>query len=566
MRKHLLRVTLFFLCMPLVSGSMGCGISKKETSLVKIVGGKMPSPQGPAALSTVVLIRNNAEDDSAMFCSGTLVAPNLVVTAAHCLEGFHSAAQFSVVFGQAERSIDRQIVPVAKFKMFKPEGAKYFPNFDIGWVKLSQPAPQGYLPIEIFHDYRALPYGASSHEVDYLLAGYGLQSTTCEEEDCVGTKLEASTRLREPMYRTSRLFSILVFGNTPGTGSCNGDSGGPAFARIKNKWYLIGATNGATDILNPEVFAADEDQACEVGQSIYTFVGDYAQWIEASSGIKLDHDKSLNPRVPRMNLLENVPPDTGASFADWYAYANHKDPAWYTTDRIVAEVVMRQRPELRLAMFKNPDKVLEALVQNPQLSLEGDSNDDDFATFSQKLRDVRPIATLPLKKLMLRDHAVADYSPLGQLEGLESLTIMHNTKPKKNSPQSYDVSFVNKLTKLRSLDLSDTRGLDVARLDWSKFSSLRELYLDGIGLRDISFLSQLPSLERLSLRHNKISNIATLAALKNLRELYLSGNLIKDKSPLDKLPLLEVIDLPDNGFVGDEQKSAVGVQLDSSVK
>ena len=545
MRKYLYKITPHLLCLPILWVAMSC--AKAPESSTKIIGGHVPDPQSPAATSTVALIRNDADDHSSIFCSGTLIAPNLVVTAAHCLEIFRSADQFSVVFGPTDREKEDFIVPVAAFKMFKPEGSQYFPNFDIGWIKLAHPAPRGFQPVEIFHDASALPSGHTKSEVEYILAGYGLQATTCMEADCVGKKLEVATRLRDPVYRTSRLFSILAFGDTPGYGSCNGDSGGSAFARIHDRWYLIGATNGITAILNPAVFATSPDQACEVGESLYTFIGDYAAWIEKSSGITLDHDSKLNPRVPPINLEAKAIPAANAAFADWYAYADHRDPAWYATDRIALHAAMQHQPKDRLAVFQSPKKILATFAHNPQLTFANvpDDDGDEYVGFSQQLQDVRPIATLPLKHLDLRDHAVTDFSPLGRLTALETLTIRHNVKFKKSATLPFDTSFVNHLTKLRSLDLSGTRSLKLSGIDWRKLRALRELRLDGIGLSDIKFLRQLPALQLLSLSNNKIRSLAPLKNLKSLREIYLSGNPLTDTSDLDDLPALEVVELPD---------------------
>ena len=94
-----------------------------------------------------------------------------------------------------------------------------------------------------------------------------------------------------------------------------------------------------------------------------------------------------------------------------------------------------------------------------------------------------------------------------------------------------------------------TLELITKRLKNSKLDEIKALNLWGKDLEDISILSQLPNLEIVSLRKNKISNIEVLKNHKNLRELYLKENLINDIKQIEQLKDLkqfEVLSLEEN--------------------
>ena len=94
-----------------------------------------------------------------------------------------------------------------------------------------------------------------------------------------------------------------------------------------------------------------------------------------------------------------------------------------------------------------------------------------------------------------------------------------------------------------------TLELITKRLKNSKLDEIKALNLWGKDLEDISILSQLPNLEIVSLRKNKISNIEVFKNHKNLRELYLKENLINDIKQIEQLKDLkqfEVLSLEEN--------------------
>jgi Leucine-rich repeat (LRR) protein len=158
-------------------------------------------------------------------------------------------------------------------------------------------------------------------------------------------------------------------------------------------------------------------------------------------------------------------------------------------------------------------------------------------TTDEKLAQV--LTHLPqLEKLVLKDcHQVTDISPVAGLANLNHLEMNY-------APELVDITHLAGLTRLKVLDLKNTRVQDLKAL--AKLSSLEWLYLSDSkrvndisplknlnnlkilslngckGVRDITALSKLTKLTILNLSElEEISDISTLSNLTQLRNLYL---------------------------------------------
>lgn len=100
------------------------------------------------------------------------------------------------------------------------------------------------------------------------------------------------------------------------------------------------------------------------------------------------------------------------------------------------------------------------------------------------------------------------------------------------------------LTNLEYLDLSNTKLSNISSL--ASLKNLRVLYLYRNTIKDISPIKGLTKLEILSINGNKVSNISALACLTNLTELYIRENIITDYSPISKLKNLNILYLKGN--------------------
>ena len=80
-----------------------------------------------------------------------------------------------------------------------------------------------------------------------------------------------------------------------------------------------------------------------------------------------------------------------------------------------------------------------------------------------------------------------------------------------------------------------TRELIAQKVKSDRLESIRKLNLWGSNLGDISIISQMPSLEVVSLSVNKIHSLKPFANLKNLKELYLRQNAISNLNEIKYL-------------------------------
>ena len=159
--------------------------------------------------------------DTGINCTGTLVAPRVVVTAAHCLV---STAVTSIVIG-ADRSSGVS-VPVVHTRVHPDFDSSLLAN-DVGLVLLGTPAPAAPWPM------LAVPFDPSFTGRGLRLVGFGQTSPT----DLGGARKRQGTAMIGSF--TAADFEILAAPSL----TCGGDSGGPAFLTLDATEYLAGITS-----------------------------------------------------------------------------------------------------------------------------------------------------------------------------------------------------------------------------------------------------------------------------------------------------------------------------------
>ena len=161
-----------------------------------------------------------------------------------------------------------------------------------------------------------------------------------------------------------------------------------------------------------------------------------------------------------------------------------------------------------------------------------------------QISDISPLKGLTkLDLLDISGNEIIDLSPLAGLKNLREVRISHNNIS--------DLSPLTSLSNLRKFgswgnplsDLSPLVGLevidicggepDISTLEGAK--NLKELYLLGCRVSDVSPVAKLTGLTRLRLAGNPLSDISSLAKLTNLKWLSLADNKIVDVAPLTKL-------------------------------
>lgn len=169
-------------------------------------------------------------------CTGTLVAPRVVLTAAHCVgdaieAGFTNVGRVDFGDGRSPWIDSIPIVDMTMHRLYKPPA---FLKYDIALVRLARPAPEGIEPLPI--STRNLT--DADQGLQLRVVGFG------------NTDGEAGTGAGEKRQVTLPLTTIypehISFGDRF-YNTCQGDSGGPTFATFDGVEYVVGVTSfGAT--------------------------------------------------------------------------------------------------------------------------------------------------------------------------------------------------------------------------------------------------------------------------------------------------------------------------------
>jgi hypothetical protein len=226
-----------------------------STPAFAIINGEKVVPGDATAKHTVAIT-----DDKLENCSGTLIAPNLVLTASHCET---LGTMMYVAFGlevseQNMTTVDRR--PVVNYKKIKGSHKVDYETQDLDYkdlmiVEFEGPLPKGYAPAEILADDTFLKNGDS-----LIVAGFGVTH---------GFKQTGDGYLR----KTRVVIDDINFSETEvqtderHRGSCSIDSGGPAFVAINDKLLLWG------------VISRGDENCRKFG--VYTKISYYREWVNS---------------------------------------------------------------------------------------------------------------------------------------------------------------------------------------------------------------------------------------------------------------------------------------------
>lgn len=235
----------------------------KNSYFPSIVGGVDVAPSDPVSQMTVLLQGYGV-------CTGVLIAKDLLLTAGHCVTTQWDvrvpASQLQVKF-----SIDRNdpkaktatvlgiAVPDA-FTMKNYMGGPDIPKnlHDIALVRFSGGLPEGYKAARILKKGGNVAAGQA-----VIVAGYG--TTIPGSSFGAGRLRKAELKMEDFDYSPTEV----RLDSSHGSSDCNGDSGGPAFVVIQERYYLIGVDNWGPPSCNDF--------------SIYARAGAHWDWISQAS-------------------------------------------------------------------------------------------------------------------------------------------------------------------------------------------------------------------------------------------------------------------------------------------
>lgn len=218
----------------------------REASPYRIWNGKENTPgEHPA----VVALAQPWGKSLFVFCSGSLITPEWILTAAHCIDSYPNTV---VVFGDnLMKGEVYDIIDAAELLPHPTYDAAKFLN-DIGLVRLTEPKTD-VAPVVLNDE----PITDSDHGRVLTILGFGI---TYDEGDGSGVK-----RITHAPIQSHN--SQYVISYDPNTNVCQGDSGGPAFE----------STVG--DMLEQVGVNAYVSPGCAGGKAGLTRVDKWIDWI-----------------------------------------------------------------------------------------------------------------------------------------------------------------------------------------------------------------------------------------------------------------------------------------------
>lgn len=193
-----------------------------------LVGASAP---GAALASSVVMVLNRWAG-GAGFCSGVVVAQDIVLTAAHCLA---APADMRVHFrDESGQPVLMDIVAGAAHPLYRADAQKTRQrSIDLALLRTALPLPSHFRGVTL-DDGAAISVGSR-----FRVAGFGVTQE--------GAAASAGVLHVGLLEARAPLSSILLWADDPahaGTGACTGDSGGPIFAVTSD--VLVAVVDWAT--------------------------------------------------------------------------------------------------------------------------------------------------------------------------------------------------------------------------------------------------------------------------------------------------------------------------------
>jgi internalin A len=464
-----------------------CAVDKLEISNLAqekslIYGGEITSKDEFTGAVKIKL-----SDNGKSFCTGSLVKPNLVITAAHCLAGRMDEwleDNGAVLVGNA---VDGEYIASYRVKsaIFNPEFNRVLAqdSGDYAYLLLEEN-----VPAKIAKVIPAITKAELEANIkvgtEVEIVGFGKR-----EDDSSGIKYKAKTVVTDIIET-----ELLIGGD--GIDTCTGDSGGPVYVKLKSGEYrVLGVTSRSSSYT----------KSCGAG-GFYVKANVVMDWVEED--------------------LSDAAIDTSDyTFLDFCKKSKFAsiDAA---TVQVLKNAVRKEDCDEAYELLKK--KRILTLGNKRIISLKpfrGLNSLVSLNLYNNQITDIDGLEGLVgLKKLNLGKNSIWDLYPLEQMTSLLTLNLREN--------RISDVYSIGFLTLLRELDLSENK---IESFEGVTSKRLKKLDVSHNLIRDIGTFAGLTRLEELRLFDNGLYTLYGVGLLRSLKELYVSDNLIEDISEIDSL-------------------------------
>ena len=190
-----------------------------------------PARDGSAYRDRIVMILNRGAEGSG-FCTGVVMSPRVLLTAAHCLR---APKDMLVVYrDDTGRPVTFRVSRSQRHPAYRADAIqRRVRSVDLGLVEIETPLP---------NSFNATPLATRTAEVgeSVEIAGFGV---ALERQPKTGGVPRAATlRVSDPLSK------IVLWAKDPGDqglGACAGDSGSPVFASDGSVLAIVAWTKGA---------------------------------------------------------------------------------------------------------------------------------------------------------------------------------------------------------------------------------------------------------------------------------------------------------------------------------
>jgi secreted trypsin-like serine protease len=310
----------------------------------------------------VAAINDSAGDQG---CTGTLVAPTVVITAQHCLDINPSA----VVIGTTSlaRPSEGEVIPVIKDAGY-PNG---FRSFDVAVLVLQRPSTitprkiaSGWASVDIKNGAMASIVGYGAIDRDSTMYVDELQEAVVQITDADCSTSEGCNSLAKPAGELGA--------GGMGIDTCEGDSGGPLYITSEMGTFLAGVTSRGYD---------DNRFSCSEG-GIYARPDKIIAWIEKEAGVPVG--KGPEPTFGELSSVRGGAAETTIHAndpkSDNHAYAITTAPM-YGSAKVLNDG--------RIRVCTNPD-VAGADSVTVSITDADDASRSIFVTLPITIRDGEP--------------------------------------------------------------------------------------------------------------------------------------------------------------------------------